>query len=407
MRKKIFCYILCITLCFTISLSTPSTPYYINAADTYSLLTSEELEFYTRQSESINQYKTLLSSFNENNNTRNISEQIYDDNYGGAYIDEEGNLIVLQVNPSSQSVRQTKTITSNNDLTILDCEYSFNELISVITTINDSLEYLLQQNIIITSMYEDVYSNRVIIDVLNLTSEKETLIRSLINSPCMVIQNSSCREQFTSVTDLKGGDEIYNSEDSSTLGFCATKQGTEGFVISGHVGDKFGEVFYSTGRNIGTVTDTAYYNRSCADAAYVTKSSAVNTTNLIGIFKCHYLASELSDFPVGAQVSKFGIKTGITTGQILSNYHTSYTVKDSTSVGYYFIQQATASFEVYDGDSGGPVYMVKDVINGQVTCKLLGIISSRNKTYGHDEYYAVFSKLHLIEYELDIQAITY
>lgn len=85
----------------------------------------------------------------------------------------------------------------------------------------------------------------------------------------------------------------------------------------------------------------------------------------------------------------------------MCNYYTSYDDK------YFITAQCQASYEATGGDSGGPVFMIKDVVNGQVTCKLLGIHKGHRFKYGTDAYYAIFSKLHLVEYELDVQAIMY
>lgn len=373
--------------------------YIINAADTYANLSAEELEFYTRQSESIVQYKLMLEKFNSKSKVRTTGEQVYDDNYGGAYINTDGNLVVLLVEPTSSNTNYMKGITNNNELITIDCEYPYNELINVIDTINANLEYLYQQNIIISSMYEDVYCNRVIINVIALSMEKESIIRNIIDSPCMKINNCTVYEKTDSI-DLKGGDKINDLEGSSTIGFCGTTNDGYGFVIAGHAGDVIGERFYYSGTPIGEVTATAYESGSTADVAFVKKSSNVNTTNKIGVFKCHYRATGLSDFPVGAQISKLGATTGATSGTILSNHYTSY------ANDRYFLVQVKASYRAAVGDSGGPVYIVQGVVNGEVTCKLLGTHRGTSSVaFGEEGYYAIFSKLNCIEAELDVQVV--
>lgn len=56
--------------------------------------------------------------------------------------------------------------------------------------------------------------------------------------------------------------------------------------------------------------------------------------------------------------------------------------------------------EADGGDSGGPVFMIKDVIDGKVTCKLLGIMCCI------DNEYSYFSKYLNIVNELGVSAIT-
>ena len=82
--------------------------YLVNASDSFSSLSSDELIFYSKQSESITQYQKLLSSFNESTKTRNSDEQTFDENYGGAYINSDGNLVVLLTNTSFEKSNQMR-----------------------------------------------------------------------------------------------------------------------------------------------------------------------------------------------------------------------------------------------------------------------------------------------------------
>ncbi len=397
MCKRISCFILILVLGFLLSFSiSPNEYYIINAEDTFENMSTEEVEFYSRQSDSISQYQALLSSFNEACKMRNSAEQVYDENYGGAYIDENGELVVLLVNQSAEKNEQVRDITGNSELLILECKYSFNELMNVIDTVNANLEYFLGKGIIISSMYEDVYKNSVYIDVIDLNEEKELIIREVVNSPCMRINNCAEYARNDEAISIKGGVSI-NSEDGgwSTLGFCASSQDGNGFVIAGHAGDVVGEKFYHAETYIGEVTQTAYYSGSTADAAFVVKSSNVETTNVVGAFKCRYRATSIADYPVGATITKLGATTGTTSGTILSNHFT------VTTTGGYFLGQVKTSYDSEGGDSGGPVYIAADVVNGNITCKLLGIHKGSSSTY------AFFSKLTNIEEVLDIQVLTY
>lgn len=362
-----------------------------------------DVDFQNRQSESIDEYKKILDSFNVADKTRKIGEQAYDNNYGGAYIDDDGELVVLLVNPDDGNINTIQTYAENSALKTEDCEYSYNELLFVIESINGNLDYLQKNGIIISEMYEDIYSNRVHIGVCELTDAKECVIREIVDSQCMVIYNQTERIDDLSGIDVEGGGEVSGNEDStcSTLGFCAKRNGVEGFIISGHVGDVVGETYNYSGVLLGSVIATSYYNQSTADAAFVAKSSYVNTTDEIGAFKCHYLATDISDYPVGASISKYGRTTGITSGNIKNNNFTSY------SDGVYFVNQTTATFKVEGGDSGGPVFMGMDVVRGQITCKLLGVVKAIAGTYGDSTYLAIFSKYSSISNELGITAITY
>ena len=58
-------------------------------------------------------------------------------------------------------------------------------------------------------------------------------------------------------------------------------------------------------------------------------------------------------------------------------------------------------------DSGGPVYIVTDVVNGNITCKLLGIVAAGIVDENTGQIVSTaFSKYYYIVNELGIEAIT-
>lgn len=206
----------------------------------------------------------MLNSFNSRNHARTTQEQVYDDNYGGAYIDDSGELVVLLVENDTSDVARIQQDTGNSGIKTESCEYSYNDLVLVITTINENLDYLSNNGIYITEMYEDVYDNRVKIGVLDLSSEKENLIRKIINLPCMEFFCADKCSVPTAIT-VEGGDEIVGYDNqSSTLGFGATRNGVEGFVVAGHHGDQIGELLRCDNTVIGYVTATSFANNSTA-----------------------------------------------------------------------------------------------------------------------------------------------
>lgn len=65
--------------------------------------------------------------------------------------------------------RKIKEYTSNDEIIIETCQYSYNELNNVIDLINDNLEVLQEREAGISSMYRRVRDNCVYINVRNLT----------------------------------------------------------------------------------------------------------------------------------------------------------------------------------------------------------------------------------------------
>lgn len=409
--KKIFRLITCFSLCLILMVSAcPSSNVTVKAMEDVISVEDIDVGFCEKQADSIEEYQQMLAAFNSESKARMSGEQVYDENYGGAYIDKEGELVVLLVDCSKDKIVDIKEDADNSSLKIEKCEHSFNELLSVISIISDNIISLSSRGINIVEMYEDVYNNCVKIAVENLDEEKEAEIRAIIDSPCMEIYEAETKVVETAGTDIKGGYGITSMDNgaTSTIGFCAKRNGVQGFVIAGHAGNFVGETFTYSGTTLGRVSATAYYNNSTADAAFVTKGASVNTTAYINAYTCYYVGDSISDYPVGALVYKYGASSQLTNGHIMSNsYRTQLDTDGDGDIDIVFPSQTTADFKSINGDSGGAVFMVKDVVNGRITCKLLGVQSCivTNSSTGNF-LYSVFSRYDEIVKKLNVEAIT-
>ncbi len=191
----------------------------------------------------------------------------------------------------------------------------------------------------------------------------------------------------------------------SSIGFAATRNGVDGFVIAGHAGDSTSQMFLYNNLAFGRVTATAFYDYSSADAAFVKNSGAVYGSNLIAeIAICHNTATGISDYPVGALIYKYGGTTKLTSGKIISNYYTTAADLNSNGINdLHLTNQTTADYNSDDGDSGCPVFVIEGMYNGKYTCQLLGVHSCITRSFGD----SVFSKYYKIVEELNVQAKTY
>lgn len=408
--KKLFRVCFCVALCFMMLLAcVPNNGISVLAMEDLILEEDIDIEFCQKQAESIEQYQQLLESFNEKSKVKMSGQQMYDENYGGAYIGDEGELVVLLVECDEEKIGEVQKTTGNDSIKTEDCDYSYNDLMMVIETINFNLEHLSNNGILIGKMCEDVYNNCVKIGVIELTKEKEDYIRAIIDMPCMEIYDYEQQATQTTAYDIKGGTGIKKSSDNtySTVGFCATRNGIEGYVIAGHAGDTLYENFTYSGTSIGYVTATAFYNYTNADAAFLRKGANVNTTAKIyagsKTYTCASYGTSLSDYPIGASIYKYGTSAGLTGGVIVSNATTVYADIDYDGVGdMYLVQQSLSNYYSIQGDSGGPVFMIN---SDGTTCKLLGIQSCICLDDGGTRY-SSFSRYYNIANELNVIAIT-
>lgn len=92
---------------------------------------------------------------------------------------------------------------------------------------------------------------------------------------------------------------------------------------------------------IGMVTDTAYYWRSTADAAFV-KARGIALSTRVTNGGTIWAATETL-FPVNTVVSMYGAKSGLQTGKIVSNNY-SFEYQNSC------MKQCKADYFTQDGD---------------------------------------------------------
>lgn len=337
------------------------------------VVTDEEEQFYRTQSASIKKYNRMLEKLTANPGARG-SLRRYEESYGGAYINENGELVVLLTENVDKNRRMIQEYTEDDSIITKTCFYSYNELMEVIDTLNGELRNLAEQGVLVDEMYDDVSLNRVIIRVRNLNDEKEQLVRDIIDSGCMVFRNS---EQGAVLQEgLCGGLGIVSGDNGlpSTLGFCATRNGVEGYVTAGHSANRIGEEFTYNGEVIGEVTHTGWYHNTTADAGFIQAKKGGTLTNYIMGHRC--IGATGYEYPSGPQISMYGQKSGLQRGTIES-YHSSF--NESLDFGEYTtIDHARATYKSQEGDSGAPIFLYEGSYDGESLCTLIGIHSSRN-----------------------------
>lgn len=153
--------------------------------------TAHDDTFFKTQYSSIEKYNKLLDKFKQNRTIEGKKGALYyDDYYGGSYINDSGELVVLLTNNTDKNKAKIKDYTNDVNMTTKQCTYSYNQLMEVINTINNNIDYLNKNGVILDEMYDDVWSNKVIIAIRDLNNEKEKVIRGIIDRDFMVIKSS-------------------------------------------------------------------------------------------------------------------------------------------------------------------------------------------------------------------------
>lgn len=305
------------------------------------------------QSEGVLEYWKLMDSFSNKSIAKSNSIN-YPDYYGGAYIRDSGELVILTTE-SGDSQRSLNMINA----TIVPAEYSLNELEEINNTIINYMENHKSEewisNISGFGVFEE--DNRVIVSFASLTDNvKKTFENNIIKSDAIIFNE---KEMMQTQTAVSLGSKAYYQNSSTqsyfSVGFRA-KSGAygNGFVTCGHGMSAGKRVYTPDGNPAGTISMISY--NQGVDASFVKSESQApvqtKTTSGVNIVGNHYVVN----YPTGATVKKIGYATGLTTGKIKSSNYTSRT-DDGMTVNHTVL----ADYRSANGDSGGLVYMV---VNG-------------------------------------------
>lgn len=353
-KKRAFYF--CFIILFLFSTLFPFPAFAQSSADL------QALQKATTEAESVTAYQNLLAYLQEENiNVVSARSNVSApkglcEAYGGAYLDEDGNLVV-NLTDASAAVRselsqasQSNTIKYNvvsNSLEVLNAAYS--KLITRLETA-PYFKVVLSE----TKNTVEVYTDHD----LNVCA---AYVAELVDMSLITLIPED--DAFTDCALLHAGDDLacLETAGAGTVGFpCSVDYGNgikyTGFVTAAHIirspnGSATGHTVSVSGKSFGTVQRMRYGNT--VDAAFIKKDSSILPPWWI-------LTSRLSNgesidgwrdssiTPEGSTVRKFGITTGITQGTVIS-HRASITVN-----GYPFYSLTQTTLLADYGDSGGP-----------------------------------------------------
>ena len=362
--KKIIIIILCVLFALTIMASSYSEE---TENETKNEILGYSIEYFEIQAKCLIEYERIVNSFE----TDDKGNTVYPDWYAGAFMDHEKGQIVIYTTDFTE-LKCLQQLSVNEELIRYEYRpHSRNELDRVVSKISGLIDELKQKDIIIYGVYTDEVESAVHITIEKIEGNTHSLLSSLLDCDFLIIEQG---EEEQEEVNIGGGYPLNNG----TLGFAASRNGVNGYVISGHVGHPNGTLLYYSGTSIGGVQYNSYYNGSTADAAFVLSNGNFGRTSAVYTGGRIISASTVA-LPTGTTVVKSGKATGQTVGSITSINQT------STSNGISFYNQTRTNYSSDNGDSGGPVMVYYGISNGQTLYKLVGIHRSSTDSY------AVFS----------------
>lgn len=355
--KRLFYYVMVLAVVYNITACSEDVLDNENTIENKS--NSEKMD-----EKSISEYtKNLNSSFEFFSVTRALISETYPDYYGGCFIDDNRNIVVLSKEDNGE-VRQDliQRIGTNNFL-IRKCTYSYNELKEAYRQIqnywlNDVNDEICNRTTLVCFGVNDV-TNTVEINLLNCSDENIQLFRdNILNSPMVSFAKAHGEIEIT--MDINPAAEIRSQGYAASVAYRAMKSGGKyGFVTAGH--------FVSVGDTvkIGTtpvaVCKNSKYSNGTIDAAWC---EAINGHSPSYITKNTF--TELSRQTVATPGVKTyvymeGFKSNFQRGQVQRvDISGKYKIKNAAGVeidSYKIIHLVEATYPCQKGDSGGVVYM--------------------------------------------------
>ena len=149
--------------------------------------------------------------------------------------------------------------------------------------------------------------------------------------------------------NVNAGDKISFSGGSASVGYRVKRDGVVGFVTAGHAANSVGKSIMYNGTTIASCEATQQSGNADAAFCAITNSDYSPTNTLSGT--SNTLSTTISEPGVGTVINKIGMKTGHTSGKVLS---TNVTITFSS--GATISNLTSADYESGPGDSGCVVY---------------------------------------------------
>ena len=326
----------------------------------------------------IQAYQNLLSylSADSRNAVSALQEQNADtdiglrDTYAGAFINEAGVLVVNVTDVSEEIQNELQTATADAPIQYQLVENNLNTLNSTYFELSSRLG---------TAPYFEVVLSETNNTVEVYTEDEIELCQGYIAdivdiSTVTIFQKENT---FEDCATARMGDELVciNTTGHGSVGFPCIQNATgkKGIVTTAHTVSSpystLGNTVQISRKDFGTVNATRYGNT--VDAAFILKKQSLwplwwtLKTEMTNRETIHDWC-DASVTPEGSEVRKYGMKTGLKEGIILSN-SASYTLDGQT---FYALTKTTMYGE--GGDSGGPcvvTYQGKNMLVGILKCR--------------------------------------
>jgi|GEM_PF-6393502 len=332
-----------------------TTLVYASQLSNEEMIVEQRFENQTRSIEMAEIFMQAIRTESADNN--GVRRFVYDDNFAGVFLDENGTLTIATVSAGFDAMSFT---TSRLDGQVIHQQftYSYNHLLSI----KEIIVPVMQSNVFTVSIDEMNNNVRVYVEnyatVGRITNELQQA--NLFSATAVTfIVDPNQRNEITNNFLAYGGDGI----NGGTLGVNAIHNATGqlGLLTNYHV-VRVGNMARTGGRDVGLATVGELRDNGRVDASFAPfadQDAWLTTPNARrgGRYYRNIRLGNESQIVVNAQIRRLGTRTGDTTTRITTRDHTVNLDWDGGTVRV----RNSFSFDISQdirGDSGGPIYFI-------------------------------------------------
>lgn len=340
-----------------------------------------------KQAQSLWHYQNLLKSSKFYAN--------FNDEFGGVYLDKEGNLVINIVKGKMNNFITRLDV--NEKAIIIEVDYSLEQIKNEMKKMESLFEEFdivsvarsEELNTLIITIDENYYENKIAIE--QISSLKNLVI---------IRKDTSISIQDTTAYTTNGDQATINGQ-TYTIGFAArNSNGDLGFVTSGHGGMNNGDDVYCYSSHCGDVN--GHYFSATIDASFVKLRYNWLPSKSFMNGDSYYMIDSVGTYVVaGTILATYGDVSGKTTGVIQQTAVSFY-----NEYGVLLIDFVQADYVAIHGDSGAAVTFLRYVGTGIYLRTVIGIQSQSflnvNKEWVPGTSYCYFSRADNILDDLDL-----
>ena len=165
--------------------------------------TGQNMEsFGKNESESMEMYNKLMSSFNPDWESQDPAPEEYPEYLGGAFIDNDGRFVVCIVGDTAKYKDEVSKIIGSDDFMTESCTYSYREMMQVMDDIDSFLsdESVPHDHPFIANFagaVADVFENRVVVRLLEVNDQiVQSFKNDVSNSPAVKFEEGEMPEMM-------------------------------------------------------------------------------------------------------------------------------------------------------------------------------------------------------------------